>query len=47
MKEQITVKAIYVVCRNCGCEYLEDKSWFKHDNKTKCPMCDNVLEMDQ
>lgn len=35
--------AVYITCRSCGCEYLEDKEWIIEDFKSECPVCGKTL----
>ena len=44
MKE-IDNKAVWIYCRNCGCEYLEERQWVLADGLVECPNCKNKLRI--
>lgn len=44
-KKEIVEKAVYVTCRSCGCEYLEQKEWIMNDFTTSCPACKVKLRL--
>lgn len=49
MKKQKSEKAFWQYCRECGCEYLEPKSWVirAYPHETECPRCGNKLAIDE
>lgn len=44
-REVLRKRAIYIRCKECGFEYLEDKEWFIQNEETECPNCKSILEM--
>ena len=41
--EEIIQRGVWVTCRECGTEFLEDKSWILEDGIVECPICGNKL----
>ncbi len=39
-KKETHEQALWIVCRICGCNYLESIEWFQESCKTECPNCD-------
>ena len=37
-------KAVWIFCRSCGCEYIEEKEWITNDGFVECPVCNHRLE---
>ena len=45
VKEEHFEEAVWIVCRECGLEYIESKEWIMQDFKTDCPFCKSVLKV--
>ena len=38
--DEIIHQGVYIICRDCGCEYIERKDWISEfPRKTECPLC--------
>ncbi len=46
MTKELILQGVFITCRQCGCEYIEEKDWIKKDGRTKCPLCDSILKID-
>ena len=44
-EEKPVVEAIWITCRFCGTERIEEKAWVIEDLKTECPVCGTILEL--
>lgn len=47
MKKQKPVNGVYTICRSCGCDYVEEKSWLEdYPRILECPLCGNRVGFD-
>lgn len=44
-RDILEVPAVYIECRTCGLNYIEEKEWLFRDGKTECPYCRMILRL--
>lgn len=44
-EEDYIPEGVWIICRGCGCKYIDDLEWIKEVDITNCPYCGQKLKV--